>query len=88
MPARTVLPETGPYPAVAAAAAPPAPVERVVTSTVSAGNPRVACEDRMLLAFQMCLADQCAKPAFARHPVCVERRAMDQRRREAEQMIR
>lgn len=88
MPARTVLPETGPYPTVAAAAAPPAPVERVVTSTVSAGNPRQACEDRMLLAFQMCLADQCAKPAFARHPVCVERRAMDQRRREAEQMIR
>jgi eukaryotic-like serine/threonine-protein kinase len=86
--AKPLFPETGAYPTVAAPAAPPSPVERMAASTVSASNPRQACEDRMLLAFQMCLAEQCAKPAFARHPVCSERRAMDQRRREAEQMSR
>ncbi|MES2363750.1 MAG: serine/threonine-protein kinase [Pseudomonadota bacterium] len=43
-------------------------------------SPRQACEDRMLLGFQICMAEQCAKPAFTNHPVCVERRAMEQRR--------
>jgi eukaryotic-like serine/threonine-protein kinase len=49
-----------------------------------ANSPRTACEDRMLLGFQSCMADQCAKPAFTQHPICIERRAMDERRREAE----
>ena len=47
-------------------------------------SPRAACEDRMLLAFQICLAEQCARPAFTQHPICVERRGMDERRREEE----
>lgn len=47
-----------------------------------AGNPRQACEGRILLGFQICMSEQCAKPGFAQHPVCVERRAMEQRRRE------
>ena len=90
MQGRTASSEAGAYStaAVPAPASAPAPVERVASSGGTSGNPRQACEDRMLLAFQMCLADQCAKPAFARHPVCAERRAMDQRRREAEQMSR
>ncbi|MDB5965122.1 MAG: serine/threonine protein kinase, partial [Polaromonas sp.] len=58
------------------------------TAAAGTGNPRQACEDRVLLGFQICMTEQCAKPAFARHPVCVERRAMDQRRRDAEQMSR
>ena len=62
---------------------------RQVTETAAAaaptasGNPRSACENRILLGFQMCMTDQCAKPQFTHHPVCVERRAMEQRRNEA-----
>jgi eukaryotic-like serine/threonine-protein kinase len=68
----------------------PAAAEHVPTPAPSAnsGNPRQACEDRMLIGFQICMNDQCAKPAFTNHPVCVERRAMEQRRREAEQLRR
>jgi serine/threonine-protein kinase len=51
----------------------------------ASGNPRQACEGRILLGFQICMSEQCAKPGFAQHPVCVERRAMEQRRRDAEQ---
>jgi hypothetical protein len=40
----------------------------------------------MLIGFQICMSEQCAKPAFTNHPVCVERRAMEQRRRDAEQL--
>ncbi|CAN7488156.1 serine/threonine-protein kinase [Polaromonas sp. LjRoot131] len=69
-------------PAAAEHAAAPAP------SSAPSGNPRQACEDRMLIGFQICMNDQCAKPAFTNHPVCVERRAMEQRRREAEQLRR
>ncbi len=53
-------------------------------SVATAASPRAACEDRMLLGFQSCMAEQCAKPVFAQHPICAERRAMDERRREAE----
>jgi serine/threonine protein kinase len=69
-------------PAAAEHAAAPAP------SSAPSGNPRQACEDRMLIGFQICMNDQCAKPAFTNHPVCVERRAMEQRRRDAEQLRR
>ncbi|WP_411883671.1 serine/threonine-protein kinase [Polaromonas sp. YR568] len=54
----------------------------------TSGNPKQACEDRMLIGFQICMSEQCAKPAFTNHPVCVERRAMEQRRRDAEQFRR
>ena len=47
-------------------------------------SPRAACEDRMLLGFQNCMSEQCARPVFTQHPICVERRGMDERRREAE----
>jgi eukaryotic-like serine/threonine-protein kinase len=50
----------------------------------AANSPRTACEDRMLIGFQNCMAEQCAKPVFTNHPICAERRAMDERRREAE----
>ncbi|WP_068831475.1 serine/threonine-protein kinase [Polaromonas jejuensis] len=66
---------------VAAGAAMPRHFEHAVSA---AAHPRQACESRMLIAFQICMAEQCAKPAFAHHPVCVERRAMEQRRRDAE----
>jgi serine/threonine protein kinase len=63
-------------------AATPAPV------AASGGGPRQACEGRMLIGLQICLQEQCAKPAFTNHPVCAERRAMEQRRRDAEQFSR
>lgn len=71
-------------------AAPAAAAEHAPAPAPSAnsGNPRNACEDRMLIGFQICMNEQCAKPAFTNHPVCVERRAMEQRRREAEQLRR
>ena len=63
----------------AAAYAPPPPI-----APVQAANPRQACEDRKLFAFQSCMTEQCAKPAFASNPECVERHNMEQRRREVE----
>ena len=53
-----------------------------------AANPRQTCEDRILRGFQICMTEQCAKPAFRHHPVCVERLAMEQRRRDTEQSLR
>lgn len=49
-------------------------------------NPNAACEGRWFLSFQICLTQQCASPEFAKHPVCVERRAQEQQRRESEQL--
>ncbi|MBC7718302.1 MAG: hypothetical protein H7Z77_00705, partial [Chitinophagaceae bacterium] len=40
-----------------------------------------ACEGRVLLGRQSCLSEQCAKPAYAKTAVCIERRAMDEQRR-------
>ena len=81
--------------ASAATAAPPValadtePVKRArppsAPAPVSAGSPRQACENRILLGFQICMAEQCARRAFTNHPLCVERRAMEERRRDFEQ---
>jgi serine/threonine-protein kinase len=40
----------------------------------------------VLLGFQFCMNEQCAKPAYSRHPVCVERRRMETLRREAQDL--
>jgi serine/threonine protein kinase len=53
---------------------------RVASVPSGARSPKDACEDRVLLGFQICMSEQCAKPGFANHPVCVERRAMNQQR--------
>ena len=50
----------------------------------ASNNPRQACESRVLLGFQICMNDQCARPAFSNHPVCVERRAMEKLRQDAQ----
>jgi serine/threonine protein kinase len=68
-------PEPSPQAARAAPAA-------TATPPVAGSGPRAACEDRMLLGFQTCMSEQCARPVFTQHPVCVERRAMEERRRE------
>ena len=86
-------PSTVAYNAVpqAAARSPAARDEAVALAaprSAAATHPRQACEDRILIGFQICMAEQCAKPAFSRHPVCLERLAMEQRRRDAEQSLR
>ncbi len=61
----------------------PVPAQAAAAPRVSSSNnPKQLCEDRVLIGFQLCMAEQCSKPAFAGHPQCVERRVMDQRRRE------
>ena len=62
----------------AARATPPA----AITAPTTGGGPRAACEDRMLLGFQTCMSEQCARPVFTQHPICIERRGMEERRRE------
>jgi serine/threonine protein kinase len=74
------------------AAAPPARAEAAATRTAppvaaSSASPKDACEGRMLIGYQLCVSEQCAKPAFQSHPVCIERREMENRRREAQQRI-
>ncbi len=64
--------------------APPKPKPATAQAPGGGGGPRAACEDRVMFGFQSCMSEQCAKPAFAQHPTCVERRQMDERRREAD----
>lgn len=80
-PAKVATPKAAPVKPAAVSAAAPEPA----AATPPASNPNQACENRILLSFQACMNEQCAKPAFARHPVCVERRAAENRRREAQQ---
>jgi serine/threonine protein kinase len=51
-------------------------------------DPAQACKDRILLGFQFCMTEQCAKPAFIEHPVCVNRARMEKARRDASLMRR
>ncbi|MGC1174984.1 MAG: serine/threonine protein kinase, partial [Polaromonas sp.] len=74
------------------AAKPAAETAAVAAGSEAAGpapaatNPKQACENRVLLGFQLCMNEQCAKPAFSKHPACVERRAMEKLRQEAQEM--
>ena len=70
---------TQPEPSPQAARAAPA---AATTPPAAGSGPRAACEDRMLLGFQSCMSEQCARPVFTQHPICIERRAMEERRRE------
>ena len=77
-------PAPAPTPVVAAKVeTPPAPVAPPPPAAPS--NPNQVCEGRLLFALQTCLSEQCAKPAFTKHAVCVERHAMELRRQEAQQ---
>jgi eukaryotic-like serine/threonine-protein kinase len=71
-----------------ASAAPDEAVAVAALRTGAASSPRQACEDRILIGFQICMTEQCAKPAFSHHPVCMERLAMEQRRRDTERSLR
>lgn len=65
-------------------AAPTAAAPAPAAAPAQPSSPAQACEGRVLLGFQICMNEQCAKPAYSRHPVCVERRTMEKLRREAQ----
>jgi eukaryotic-like serine/threonine-protein kinase len=70
---------TVPSPTAAASAAPaPKPVAAAPSS------PREACEGRVLFGFASCLTEQCNKSTYQNHPVCVERREQEDRRKASE----
>jgi eukaryotic-like serine/threonine-protein kinase len=77
-----------PAAAANAAAASDEAVATAAPRAAAAANPRQACEDRILIGFQICMTEQCAKPALSHHPVCLERLAMEQRRRDTERSLR
>ncbi len=62
----------------------PKPKSPAAAAPATSAGPSAACEGRVLFGFQACMSEQCAKPAFAQHPACVDRRQMDERRREVE----
>ena len=91
-PASTSLPRAPaaspiPEPAPASQAAPrsaPASTASSPSAPVRApapAGPREACSDRVLLGFLSCMAEQCERSIYRNHPVCVERREMEERRR-------
>lgn len=68
--------DAGPAPTpTAAPAAAPAP------AMAAAPDPRRECEGRILLGYETCMKDQCDQARFAGHPICVERRRMEERNR-------
>ena len=79
MPAATPAPMPTPAP-VARSAPAKSMQDAPVVAPALAANPAQACEGRVLLGFQACLNEQCAKPAFANAAVCVERRAAEKNR--------
>ena len=52
--------------------------QKPVDANASA-DPGKACEGRWFISYQLCMTEQCNKPAFKRHKVCEDRRAMEQR---------
>lgn len=60
-------------------AAAPAQAAVPVPAPAAAPDPRRECEGRVLLGYETCMKDQCDQARFAAHPVCVERRRMEER---------
>lgn len=73
---RVATPEPAPSPAPVPAPEmreqprPAAPPVRTAAS-----NPADACRDKVFISRELCLAEQCDKPAARNHPLCVQRRA-------------
>ena len=61
------------------------PAPEVVANPVGPTNPRQVCDNRVLLGFQSCMNEQCAKATFSKHPVCVERSNQEKLRRESQE---
>ena len=67
------------------APSPPKPAAAERPRDAAYAGPNEACHDRVLLGFTSCVTEQCNKSAFSRHPVCIERREQEERRKAAEQ---
>ena len=68
--ARTETARVAPAPPTAQ---PSVPRPVVSAPAVAAGpNPADACKGRILFSKEMCLAENCVKPAAHNHPLCVE----------------
>ncbi|MCZ4314211.1 protein kinase [Comamonadaceae bacterium G21597-S1] len=79
-PARAA-PPSAPTSAVAnAAAAAASDTPPALASSVP--DPEQACSGRVLLGYQICMNEQCAKPMYARHAVCEQRRAAELARKQ------
>ena len=59
---------------VARASQPRAAAAPATAPVAEAGSPNDACKDRMFLAKEFCLKEQCDSARFQNHPVCVKRR--------------
>ncbi len=75
--ASQIQPNTG-----ASTAPRPSPAERPKEAAPT--SPNEACKDRVLFAYAACITEQCNKSAFAKTPICVERREIDDRRKNSE----
>jgi serine/threonine-protein kinase len=60
-----------------------APVASPEAQPAIGPDPTKECEGRILLGYETCMKDQCDKPKFAQHAICVERREMERRNRGA-----
>lgn len=40
-------------------------------------DPRITCEGRWFLSYQICMSSECAKPEFKQLPICLERKAQE-----------
>jgi eukaryotic-like serine/threonine-protein kinase len=69
-----------PAPSPVATAASAHTPERVRDSAPA--GPKEACDGRILFGYGACLIEQCARPAYQKHPVCVERRLQEEQRKE------
>ncbi|MES2688131.1 MAG: serine/threonine-protein kinase [Pseudomonadota bacterium] len=61
---------------------PVVPLEPAAAAQAGPTHPKQACENRVLLGFQSCMNEQCARQRFKNHPTCVERREQDKQRQE------
>jgi eukaryotic-like serine/threonine-protein kinase len=66
----------------------PVSVQHAPATTVAQGapahtpsGPKEACEGKILFAYGACLFEQCDRALYHNHPVCVERREQDARRK-------
>lgn len=62
----------------------PSAAPEVAASPAAPSNPHQVCDNRVFLGFQSGMNEQCAKPAFSKHPACVERSNQERLRREAQ----
>jgi eukaryotic-like serine/threonine-protein kinase len=81
-PVATPGPEPSAPPSPRASSPSPAAIPSTPSTRGPAG-PREACAERLLLGFLACMAEQCERN-FRNHPVCIERRDMEERRRSSQ----